>query len=340
MADNAENTQEVQNVQNEPAAQDENPFSGFESEEFSHGERVADPAPPEENEEEETEAPEDREEERGEEDAEAEEEGAEEGREEESRPRKKSARERINELTAARREAERRAEALERELAQLRAAPPAPQDEPNNEPAGEAREGASEDDPPRPSPDDFEYGELDSRYIEALVEWRTDRALAQRMKVEEERRQQEAKQRAQQEAQQKLAERIKAGAKKHEDFYERVVIGAEQGTWPLSEHLGTLIVESSVGDDIAYHLATHPEEALSVYRQSPLEQARYFGRMEAKFSASQGAARGKEPEPPARIRTPQAPPPVEPARGTNGKFQATASSDDFAAFERAAMGGK
>jgi hypothetical protein len=242
----------------------------------------------------------------------------------EERPAKpKTAQERINELTRARREAERRAEALERRLQELEI----------REPEYTAPRGGDESTAPQytaapgaPDPNNFEFGELDSRYITALVDFQTTHRIAEFQRQQ----QQEYQHR---EDQQKFQRQVDNGSKKHADFYEKVVIGAERGAWPLSAELGKMLVESDAGADIAYHLASHPEEAAQVYRQSPVEQARYFGRMEAKFSAQQMAA-VRQSAPP---RTPRAPTPVLPARGAGGKFQVSADSDDFTAFERLAL---
>jgi hypothetical protein len=245
-------------------------------------------------------------------------------------PRKKSVQERINEVTRARREAERRAEKAERELAQLRATqqqpPPKKEEQPPKEPA------AGEEDPNAPKPDDYEYGELDSRYIRALASYEANKVFNEQRQKDEQSRQTREQEDRQVAAREAFEEMIDAGAKKHEDFYQRVVIDSEEGKWPLSETLGELLLGSDVGDDIAYHLATNPEEADRVYRSSPVEQARYFGRMEAKFSAGQAAATGDTGKP--APKTPKAPAPIESARGAGGQFHATADTDDFSAFEQ------
>lgn len=247
-------------------------------------------------------------------------------------PKKQTAQERINELTRARREAERRAEALERQLREREqaAAPPEPPAQPQPQQQAAGTEGP-------PNPDDYDFGELDSRYIAALVDYQTDQRLAAFRAEQEQEAQQTRAQKAQEAARTRFQQQVEEGSKVHEDFYERVVIGAEKNEWPLSAEMGQMLVESEVGHNIAYHLATNPEEAARVYRQSPTEQARYFGRLEARFSAEQSAAHGTPPaDKTALPRTPRAPAPVLPTRGAGGTFQASATSEDFASFERAA----
>lgn len=260
-------------------------------------------------------------------------------------PRKQTAQERINELTRARREEERRRVAAEREIERLRAlvkepeapaAPPKAEGEPAAPPKAEpAASGLKE-----PKPDDFDYGEIDPRYIRALAQYEAQRVL-QESRAQAEREQAETRaQEEQRAARQRFEERARASAEKYPDFHEKVMEGAQRGEWPLSADLGRLIADSDVGAEIAYHLATNPDEAVRVYQSSPLEQARYFGRMEAKFSAAGPAATGATPEQDSPAKTPRAPAPVLPARGAGGQFQGTASSEDFSAFEKVANGVK
>lgn len=301
--------------------EDQDPFAGFQTEGYEHG--VSDAPEPEtvKPSQDDEDAP--RSPEEGEEDQESPEEG--------SRPSKpkQTAQERINELTRLRREAEREAEEYKARLLEYEQQRQEPPKEEAAKPGAKKVEAEAED---PPDPQDFEYGELDSRYIAALVEYQTDRRIEVLRKKAEEEWEATQVQREQEEVKKKFSAKVEEGSKKHEDFYDKVVIGAEKGAWALSEDLGKLLVDSEVGDDIAYYLATHPEESVQIYRQSPVEQARFFGRMEAKFSADRTAAPGK-----SEVKTPKAPPPVLPARGSDGKFQPSADSDDFSAFERHAQ---
>lgn len=310
-------------------ATEEDPFAGFESSEFSAGEEV-ESAPPAPAKEPEDEVADDEVVDSSDEGGDTDDEGDPDDESSAKPKAKQTAQERINEVTKLRREAERRAEAAEAELQRLRQ-PPAPEPEAKAPPEqGKAAEDAKDG---APSPDDFDYGELDPRYIRALAGHEVRQEF---QKLVDGARQDAADRSAQEEqraAQERFKTQVAEGSKKHDDYYEKVVIGAEKGAWPLSEHMGKMLVESEIGDDIAYHLASHPEEADQVYRQTPLEQARYFGRMEAKFTAGQAAATGEGAGKPVETRTPKAPPPVTPARGSDGKFSPSASTDDFSAFE-------
>ncbi|MCK9513669.1 MAG: hypothetical protein M0R28_20930 [Pigmentiphaga sp.] len=271
--------------------------------------------------------------------------GGDEGAERTPGSLKKSVQERINEITRARREAERRAEAAERELNELRnAKPPAAAEKPAKPAAGKGgdestgAEGDAAKGPP--DPEKYEFGELDSRYIRDLARFEAKAAHDELRELDRQEREQAQAVQQQQAAATKFQQRVEEGSKKYEDFYEKVVIGAEKVEWPLSPELGSLIVESDVGADIAYHLATNPDEAAQVFALSPLEQARYFGRIEAKFSAEQSAAPGEDAkDETAPAKTPKAPPPVAPARGSGGRSKISANTDDFASFEAVANQG-
>lgn len=327
-------------AQDQPQGQEsqepQNPFAGFTSESYSEGESVEpstasdDGAGQEEGAvdaegAEEKPAPQDRSEE-----------GDDEGRT--GRGRKQSVQERINDLTRARREAERRAEALEAELARLRSGESEPKSK--SEPAvKEGQETPSDDkegESGAPDPAKYEFGELDAQYIADLAKYHADQRFEQRMKeLREADEAREAQRRHQEHRQRFETEVVSKGSKKYEDFVEKVVVGAEKNEWALSEDVALMLLDSEVGDEIAYHLASNPEESVRVYQMPPAERARWFGRMEARFSAGGSAATGS-PGKTQPVKAPSAPPPVTQPRGAAGKFEASPDTDDFAAFERMA----
>lgn len=324
-------------AQTETAKAEENPFEGFQSEEYDAGELIAPPEKKEEQltgelEEKETPAAKEGESQPAAKDGEPAP-PAKEG----EQPKKKSAQERINELTRARREAERRAEAAERENADLKRRTQEPP--PKKEEETPKKEPVEEVDPDAPDPDKFQYGELDPRYIKALASHEANKRFAELRADDERTRQTRELEERQEAAREQFDVMIDRGSKVHEDFYEKVVIGAEKGVWPLSVELGELALASEVGNDVLYHLASNPKEADKVFRSSPVEQARYFGRMEAQFSAGQTAAPGKDTGKPAP-KLPKAPAPIDTARGAGGQSNATADTEDFAAFEARATGSK
>src|SRR6185437_6124853 len=189
-----------------------------------------------------------------------------------------------------------------------------------------------------PDPADFEYGELDSKYIRALSRYEARQELKTELAKEANSRQSQAAQREAAEAGEKLKAFIDAGSGKFDDFEEVVVESAKRNEWPLSDTLGRLIVGSDVGHEIIYHLASNPKEARQIAGKTPLEQAAYFGRLEAKFAATSAANASGEANP-KPVKTTKAPQPVQKARGAGGKSQVSSDTSDFTQFEALVMGG-
>lgn len=230
----------------------------------------------------------------------------------------KSVSERIDELVADKHEARREADYW-RGVAEGRIKPAA-------EP--EAEQPAVET-PARPSPSDFEFGEADPAYMEALTDWKVDVKLAEREKVAEATRQQEAIGTAVQQLETAYTERVSAVKAEIPDYDEVVTKTAARGEWPCPPLIAIAAKESEVGPKALHHLATHRDEAIAIAKLSPIEQAVAWGRLEGRFlgqSAPQPKIATESPEPaPGR------------ARGSSGRFATAPDTQDFAAFERMAM---
>ena len=95
--------------------------------------------------------------------------------------------------------------------------------------------------------------------------------------------------------------------------------------WACSETMADAIQDSDAGPALAYHLASHPDEAARIAALSPLGQVRALGRIEA--GLADGAATAMS------ISAAPAPPPS--VRGSGGRFRPAPDTDDFAAFDRA-----
>ena len=223
---------------------------------------------------------------------------------------KKTAQERINEITRARHQADRdlaaereARRALEERLAAVEKRGLTPE-----------KPGATKDASAEPKADDFEYGELDSRYIEAKIEYGVKSALAAAKAEDETKRQSEAAAAKQTELQTKYQSFEKIGLEKYDDFEDVVIAGARSGAWKPTPVIGELALGSEVGPDVIYHIASNPKEWAAVSGKSPLEQAAYFGRLEAKFSSASDV-----PNQPVQVKTTKAPPPVKPVRGAGSK---------------------
>lgn len=133
---------------------------------------------------------------------------------------------------------------------------------------------------------------------------------------------------SQQEFQTKLNSTIEVGKKAYKDFDEKVVKGIEKDAWPLSEVGANFLIDSEVGADIAYHLATSVKVAKEIATLSPIAQVKRLTKLEDKFiaDAAEKAKRAK--------RGSSAPEPIhEKARGAGGKERSRFDSEDFAAVE-------
>ena len=255
-----------------------------------------------------------------------------EGEEKSEKPAKeakpeKTAKERIAEITKARRSAERdlqsernRNEDLERRLAAL-----------EGKPLPEKGKETKGDPDVEPKPSDYEYGEVDTKYIRALARFEARQEFKAAEEKTQKSRQSDAAAKEAKEFGEKKAALAEAGAAKYDDFDELVIEGATNGEWPLSDTIGKLMLGSEVGADIAYHLASNPKEARKLFSQTPLEQAAAFGRLEARFSSAEDAP--KKPE----IKVSKASPPIQGARGRSAATTVSPATTDFKAFEAQAM---
>lgn len=216
---------------------------------------------------------------------------------------------RIDELTRARREAEREASYW-----RTRA-------EANAKPAPEP--------PKKPTQDQFaDYGE----FVEALADWKADEKV--NAKLAERDKASAAKQAADKRTSTWL-ERSTAAAAAIPDL-DKVLSNSDV---PVAEHVTTALLDSELGPQIAYHLATHPEIAEKLNGMTERQVDREIGRLEATLGTvaadpKPDDAPSPEPTPvtPAR-RTTTAPPPVKPvAQARSGAVDlAKASMDDYVA---------
>jgi hypothetical protein len=236
-----------------------------------------------------------------------------EGQAEQPKP-KKTTQERINEVTKARREAERREEQSRRDAEYwreqaLRTAPQTP-----------AREPASED--AEPDPANYEHGELDARFIREHATYHARKAFREETANAEAKKQQRDRLDTFESA-------AKTAAAKHADFFEVVGRDYSRAAALCTPAMSEAILDSEHGPDLAYHLATNPDEARRIAALDPISQVRNLGRLEARFAE------------PAKL-TPKtatdAPAPTPHVRGVAGRFTVDGSTTDFAAFEKLAGG--
>jgi len=219
---------------------------------------------------------------------------------------------------------------------------------------------ATVSDKPRPDPAQFEYGEADPAYLEALTDWKLDAREAERAKAN-----------AAHSTRQQFVDKINTGVTsaettgkaKYPDFEAKVSAAVEaRGGDPLPPILTVGIGISPVGGDLIYRLATDEKVASRLETLArggqpaanatamalgelegeylpddddadldvadPLDMARMLGRLRSRMKGVKA---------PAKITTTSAPePPAQRARGGSGQFQVSADTSDFAAFEKLA----
>lgn len=149
----------------------------------------------------------------------------------------------------------------------------------------------------------------DADYFEALADWKAEQ------KVSEFRKQQQAEALNKAEQTQTATrfelyqERVSTALDAMPDYHE-VVGGSDV---PTEAHVLEAILDSEQGPQLAYHLAKHPDVAQRLNEMTPVQAAREIGRLEAQL------AQPKTETPPPK-RTTNAPPPINPVRGSNGQF--------------------
>lgn len=247
--------------------------------------------------------------------------------------RRKSAQERINKAVARQRAAERERDALRGQVAELSARLAALEGR-----VSSGSGGAKPKDGP-PSPKDYEYGELDAAYIRDLARYEARQELLAAQKSSKQEEERTSQTRAQQELQARLSAFYEKGLDIADDFEEIV----SDPTLKISPVLGELALESELGPQIIYAMATDPKEAKRVSAMSPARQAAWFGQKEAELSSESSGA--GEPSGRKHLhsdnspKTTQAPPPPKSKpRGSGSAQKVSPSTEDFAAFEKMVMG--
>ena len=237
---------------------------------------------------------------------------------------------RIDQAVAKQRAAERRADDLLARITALEAGRTAP--------ALDAAKTATTSENVAPDPAKYQYGEADARYIRDLSRFETLKTLDERDKTAKTTAQQQAAIAAGREKAAAIdAWADKAPVDKYDDFHEVVIDSAKRNEWPLSETLGSLIQELTVGYDIAYALASDPKEAIRISRLSAARQAAWFGTEEARLmtEADTGAVASRQQTP---VRVSSAPvPPQHIAKGSGKTEPVNGSTTSFADFEKLAM---
>lgn len=147
-----------------------------------------------------------------------------------------------------------------------------------------------------------EVGDFDTyeEYVEALTDWKTERAIEKREKKATEKAEAEKKTQQQKTVQEKWNEQVARGRKAHADFDDV----ARNDDLKITPAMAEVIIESEVGEEIAYYLGQHEEEAARIADLSPLAAARELGKIEARLAKQETKAEGEEKEAPPISKAP------------------------------------
>jgi hypothetical protein len=262
---------------------------------------------------------------------------AEEGGEADKRPKRRvTAKQRINQLTKRSREAERENQELRERLARIEGQLTGSEKSDTSEQGGGTEkpksESADTDDLKEPDPNEYEFGEIDPKFARDLAKYESRKAVQAYKQEQDQKQQQEAAERQAKELQTSYQSMVERGAKAYDDFQETVVDRANSGGFPLSQEAALMILESDVGEHVAYKIASDKGVAEKLNQLSGPKLARAIGRLEAQISSEQGASSKK-----SKPKASDAPSPVKRSRGAGGQFETPPETSDFAAFEQRVM---
>lgn len=230
-------------------------------------------------------------------------------------PKKKlTAAERVAQIKAATRELNDERRALEAARAV------AAENKPKEAKAVEVKEDVA------PKPEDFEYGELDSRYIDAKVQYGVAQGLKTHEAKQAEKEAVAAQQREIATYNKKADDFLTAGTEKYADFADTVE-AVRNKEINMTRDMAMLVLDNpDEGVHVLQHLVANPKEANAILSKSPMEQAAYFGRISAKYPSSDGKSNGQ----PA-VKVTKAPAPIKGAKGSGAK-PSTGQPSEFEQF--------
>lgn len=177
---------------------------------------------------------------------------------------------------------------------------------------------------PKPDPKNYDYGEVDNKYIDDLVEHKLS---VERAKFQEEQGASEA-QRKQAESVEHYKKRLAVisseGKRKFGDSYDKVV-----NTVDFPADVARDILDSDQGVDISFYLAKNITKLREMTSMSATERAKVIGRLEERFSASASAGKKRTDAPSTPSRR------GKPASKRQSEDVAKYGPDDQDAFDRA-----
>jgi len=169
-------------------------------------------------------------------------------------------------------------------------------------------------------------------YAEALAEWSAENALRQRDEQEANRKAQEAQEKLTKAWTEKIAK-----AKENLPDFDRMVKSSDI---VISDPIRDSIIDSDVGPQLLYHLATNEDFAKELTEMPVAKALKQLGKLEAQFEAKDTPKAEKK-----NVLSSKAPEPIKPLSGgkvgkdvmidTNGEFHGT-----YAQWKAARQAGK
>jgi len=169
-------------------------------------------------------------------------------------------------------------------------------------------------------------------YAEALAEWSAENALKQRDEQESSRKAQEAQEKLTKAWSEKIAK-----AKENLPDFDRMVKSSDI---VISDPIRDSIIDSDVGPQLLYHLATNEDFAKELTEMPVAKALKQLGKLEAQFEAKDTPKAEKK-----NVSSSKAPEPIKPLSGgkvgkdvmidTNGEFHGT-----YAQWKAARQAGK
>lgn len=209
---------------------------------------------------------------------------ANEDHEPEKQKRRSRAEERINALTREKYEAQKQAEAFQRQLAEMQ----------QHFAQQQAQVGIGEN-----MPTLAEYNYDEQAYSQAVKSW--NEAQIRRYQDNQQhmmRQQHEAQQQQQEQA--KLAEAMAKGQAKYSDFVSKVNNPQLPSLRDVNPSAFQAVMESDTAIDVAYYLASNPQEVYALASMNPVQAVKQVARIEAQL-ASKPAKSHSLPKPPTKV---------------------------------------
>jgi hypothetical protein len=251
-----------------------------------------------------------------------------EGKATEERKQNPKLEKRFSELTKARKQAEENAAKAQAEKEQLEARLREYEDRQAPQQVDENPVGRE------PSPGQFDDA---FEYAKALAEWSAEKALYDRDQQEANRRVEEERQKVLKTWSEKL-EKAKPNLADFDDVIESTQV-------VVSNEVRDAIIESDVGPEILYHLASlDGEEAEKFQALSVSKALREIGKLEARFEKQEAAEETAVRSKPV-VQKSKAPAPLSPLKATGSAMESLIGSDNefhgsFQAWKAARKAGK